>query len=450
MEKVKQFYKKNLVLINNIFGSYAIKGLALLVSFFTLPAYISFFDNNTILGIWFTLLSVVQWILIFDLGLGNGLRNKLVPYLVINDYLSIKKYVSSSYFIIGLICCIAVIIGIPAILMIDWSRVFNISFDIIPSSVLKYSILIVFIGIILQFFLKTILSILYSMKKVALSNFIALMSSVIVLFFVLIGRTGDLSTNLINLSYIKLLSMNVPLIVATLILFKTKLRNSKPELRYVDKTSCLEVIKLGGSFFYIQVALLVINSTNEVIITRLFGPSYVVEYSVYYRLFYLSVTFFSLISNPVWSEVSELYALQDSNKIRSILVKILFLVVIAFAGNLLILLFSQTIFDIWLGSNSIRVNHFYGLVFVIFSSITIFNMSLSIFSNAFNKLVVQVIVYSFGMIVKIPIAIIIARYYPNWISVIMSTTIVLLLYSLIQPRYILKSIKELSYSNKNL
>ena len=48
-------------------------------------------------GIWLTLTSVIGWFAFFDLGLGNGLRNKLAEALAKNDNELARTYISTSY-----------------------------------------------------------------------------------------------------------------------------------------------------------------------------------------------------------------------------------------------------------------------------------------------------------------------------------------------------------------
>ena len=43
-------------------------------------------------GIWATILSFISWIYYCDLGIGNGLRNKLASTIVIGDKEASKKY----------------------------------------------------------------------------------------------------------------------------------------------------------------------------------------------------------------------------------------------------------------------------------------------------------------------------------------------------------------------
>ena len=67
--------ERNLLL--HIALAFGVKGLALLVSFFSMPLYIKYFGNDEALGLWYTILSLLSWVQICDLGLGNGLRNRL-------------------------------------------------------------------------------------------------------------------------------------------------------------------------------------------------------------------------------------------------------------------------------------------------------------------------------------------------------------------------------------
>ena len=77
--------------LKNIANAVVIKGGGIIVGLLTTPAYMDYFSKNEILGIWFTILSVVTWMLNFDLGIGNGLRNRLVEeFACSNDQKIIK------------------------------------------------------------------------------------------------------------------------------------------------------------------------------------------------------------------------------------------------------------------------------------------------------------------------------------------------------------------------
>lgn len=433
VDKIKKLYLSNIELVNNIIGTVLIKGSSLFISLFTMPAYINYFSDQKVLGVWFTILAILQWILMFDLGIGNGLRNKLVPAIIKNDQITIKKYVSSSYFIIGFISIVVLVIGCIFINILNWNKLLNISEVVITSSTLRITVLIVFIGIALQFVLSLILSILYAMQKTALSNLILLISSFLILIYVSTFKTGNTQTDLILLATINILSVNIPLIIATIIIFSSKLKEARPNFKYYDKDYALSILKLGGSFFKIQIALLFINSTNEVMIMRLFGPTHVVDYQIYYKLFFLVVTLFSLITNPLWSAITKAHSNEQYNWIININKVLKIIVIIISIGNLFLLFISQSIVKIWL-DNDFKINNIYALCFLMYSSITMYNTASSCIANGIGDLKCQIKCNILAAIIKIPAIIIGSLVINSWISVIIINSIIILPYGLIQQK----------------
>ena len=135
---IKQFKntnENNKTIVYNTIGAFIVKGGALAISLFTMPAYIRYFDNQQILGLWFTMLSVLSWVLTFDLGIGNGLRNHLVPALVKRDQIKIKKYVASAYLVIGTVVILSIVFSIIFFRFINWNTIFNISSNIVSKNV---------------------------------------------------------------------------------------------------------------------------------------------------------------------------------------------------------------------------------------------------------------------------------------------------------------------------
>ena len=59
---------------------FACKGATMLISFFLLPLTIGYVDSETY-GIWVTISSMAAWLHVFDIGMGNGLKNKFVEWL---------------------------------------------------------------------------------------------------------------------------------------------------------------------------------------------------------------------------------------------------------------------------------------------------------------------------------------------------------------------------------
>ena len=115
-------------------GTFIIKGLSLIVSLFTVTVYLNYFKDQKVLGVWLAIQSILNWILTFDMGIGNGLRNTLTKFIVDDNYDMQKKCISSAYVILGLISLVITILGTLAIGIIDWNTVLNISSEIIAVS----------------------------------------------------------------------------------------------------------------------------------------------------------------------------------------------------------------------------------------------------------------------------------------------------------------------------
>lgn len=77
LKRISNIFDHNRQVIKNMLGAFLVKGASLVVSLILLPMYIRFFNDKTSLGLWYTILSVLNWVTLFDLGLGHGLRNKL-------------------------------------------------------------------------------------------------------------------------------------------------------------------------------------------------------------------------------------------------------------------------------------------------------------------------------------------------------------------------------------
>ena len=93
----------------NVIVMMLIKGLSMLISFLYVPLLYNTFDTTSY-GVWLTLTSLVSWVAMFDVGLGNGLRNKLAESLAQGDNVLAKKYVSTAYvYITILVSCLIIV-----------------------------------------------------------------------------------------------------------------------------------------------------------------------------------------------------------------------------------------------------------------------------------------------------------------------------------------------------
>lgn len=443
LEKFRSLGENDKIVYKNILGAFVVKGFALFVTLYTLPSYISFFNDSELLGLWFTILSLLNWILNFDLGIGNGLRNHLPVSIVSGNTIESKRYISSAYFSIGIIVLL-MCLSFPFVIRdINFNKVLNIDVSIVSSGALYKSIIIVFIGVMLQFWLKLINSVLYALQKSSLNNFLMLCTNVLILAYVKFAPPSNNDNNIIVMAIVHAVAVILPLLWATFYVFRGPLKESKPNLKYVTSVHSKKVLSLGGVFFFIQIAYMVIMSTNEFLITKTSSNSDVVDYQAYYKLFSLGSTIFALTLTPIWSVITKAKAENNLLWVKQTYRRFAGIALLFALCEFILVIFTRPIMYIWLGENNIGdIDIQTCLIFAIFASVMIFISLLSSVANGLGELRTQSICISIGAILKIPLSILLVRYFDSWLGVMAANIICMLIYCLCEPFVLNKYFKK--------
>lgn len=153
----------------NILLSFVIRGVSIFISFYLVRITIGYVGPEEY-GIWTTLSAFVAWFGFFDIGIGNGLRNKFAEALASNNFDLARTYVSTAYAGVAIIFGGIAILFFIAFPFIDWVFVFQSSQDLATS--LKYLILIVFMFFILRLVFGMISVILIADQRPAIGGII--------------------------------------------------------------------------------------------------------------------------------------------------------------------------------------------------------------------------------------------------------------------------------------
>ena len=442
---IKTKIQNNKSIVINVLGAFIIKGLGLIVNLIALPLYISYFNDNAVLGVWFTILSVLNWILSFDVGIGNGLRNHLTVALTNKDYEEGKRLISSSYLVLGALTLFISVVFYIFLPCIDWNSFFNISDSVILADSLMNCIRVTLIGLLISFFLHLVRGMLFSLQLASINNLIHLVTSVLLVAFLFVVQPDNLVEEKLKLiSYAYAILINIPFVVATIWIFLfSELKNCRPSIRYFNKAASNKVLGLGVVFFLIQILYMIITVTNEWFITKFFHPEDTVNYQVYFRIFSLVGSLLLLSMAPLWSAITKAYA----EKKYSWIIKIQkFLYFIAFACIILeiaIIPVLQPLVNLWLKGNSTTIDYFTATSFALYGVITIWIAIQSTIVAGLGKLKIQFWLYLVAVITKIILIVVISNFTERWELVMWATGIGLLPYCLIQPMYIKRLLTEL-------
>lgn len=411
----------------NIVCSLIIKGLAMLVSILIIPAFARYFSQDTAYGAWITVSSVFTWMTMFDFGIGNGLRNYLVKSLSANDDKASAQYISSAYISVGAISLFFAAAGAVLIYFLDWNALLKVPAELISPQTFRIYIEIVYMGVVVHFFFLLINSVCYALQKTFLPSLFALLTQGILLIWLYIPNGTSLETKIIELSATHLLAYNLPVAIATLLLFGKRLRNMRPQLSAYSKDITKQIIRLGSTFFFIQLGLIALNSSNEIYINIFFEAKYVVQYQYYYKLFYVIIILLTLVLQPIWSAITKAYCEGRMSWIRKTYALMNVLAAALSLGSALLALFYQPIADLWLGKGVLTVSPSEIWPFCLFTSMYLFIMVTNSVSNGLGKLKYQTVFMFVGAILKYVIIFIGNRVFDvGWELVIIANVIALI------------------------
>ena len=429
-------------IVINVIYAFGVRGLSMFVGLFTTPMYIRYFNNNELLGIWFTLLSVLTWILYCDMGIGNGLRNKLVAAMQSEDKLEGKRYVSSAYLFICSISLVVVIVLVLLSQFIDWNIVFNVDYQDLDRSTLQLALAILLASIAVQLVLRLITSVLYALQQSFVPGLLNLLTNVLMLAFASIAVKFEFNGSIISMAIAYFFAVNVPLIVATIIVFGITNRNLCPSIKYYKKEYAQSTLKIGGVFLWIQFMALILNSTNSYFVTLFIGNEAVVDFNIYYKIFTLVGTLVTLISTPIWSATTKAQVEGNYQWLRKLFRKFASISALAVLAEFILVIPLQYVFDFWLGESSINVDYRIALIFAMFGSVMIWSSTITCFVNGLGELKLQSIFLTVGAIIDVLFTYIFAKVTNSYVAIVIANIFAFLPYLFIQTAWLIRFLKK--------
>ena len=408
--------------------TFVYRALAIGLSLLLVPLTINFLGIEQF-GIWMTLLSVITWIAFFDVGLGHGLRNKLAEALAVNNISLARAYVSTTCLAITLISLMFFAILALIVPFAPWDKIFNTT--AVGDAELAKVVFVIGTFVLLNFILLLSNPIFFAYQK---ASFAAL-QPVLLNFFVLIAifvLTHYAPGNLFYLAICYGLAMTISSLSLLSYLFK-KHREVIPSVKYIDLGKIKEVTSFGVKFFIIQMAVLIIFATDNMIITQVLGPEHVTPYVVVFKLFSIITIGHTILVTPLWSAYTDAYAKGDIKWIRSVLKKLNLLMIPVIIVVLLLILFARDIISIWVGPE-IQVPYLLVVFMGIFVVISTWSNIYAYFVNGIGKIKPQMYSAILGALINIPLSVYFAKFLDMGISgVILGTIVSLSLFAIIGP-----------------
>lgn len=415
------------------------KPLSMIVSFIYVPIVLNYLGVEKF-GIWSTILSILSWISYFDIGIGNGLRNKLVEKIE-KSKLESKILVSTAYFFITVIIAIIYIIIIIIAKSLNWNSIFGVT-TINESIFLVITVSLTFIC--LNFIISLCKSILYALQQAALVSWMELSIQLINLTLVLLV-SKFITQNLLLMACIYGFSLVFVNMIASIILFY-HYPEIKPSIKFFRFEVGKEITNLGIQFFIIQISALILFTTDNLIISNLYGASDVTPYSTVNKIFSAVFSFYSAIITPLWSSFTLAKSRFDFNWMKKIYKRLHWVMLPFICGTFFLAFLFKDISYLWLKSH---LNYADGLIWIgaIYCILTIWCNTYAAIGNGIGLMRISIFTAVTQAIINIPLSLLFAiEYEMESAGVLLGTVISMGVSAIIMPIFVIRYI----YKNKEI
>lgn len=407
---------RSLRLKKNIIASFCIKGWSALIVFLMVPVTLKCLGeyNN---GVWLTISSIMLWIDNFDIGLGNGLRNKLSVYLAHGETERARSLISSTFVLLSYIIVPIMLILIGLIVMNNNYLLLNIDASKVGN--LDQVLIVTIILICTTFVFKLIGNFYMGIQLPAVSNLlIALGQTLAFIGTYLVYLSGSHS-----LLHIAIVNTAAPLAIYLLAFpytFWYKYPQLRPAISLVNLKEAKAVIGMGFQFFIMQISSLVLFTTSNILISTFFNPAMVTPYQITYRYFSIMLVLFTVICMPFWNATTDAYERGDMEWIRKATVKLRIMTIGILVCMGVMIVLSDYVYSVWIG-NDITIDLHMSIVMAAYIFILIYSMRYSYFINGIGKLRLQLIFTSVAAVLFIPLAYLVVRWTNSviWFMVVM-------------------------------
>lgn len=384
----------------NIVWSFLVKGTSIIISLLLVPITLNYLSDYEY-GVWLTLSSILTWVNYMDIGLANGLRNRLAETFANGNHKLGQIYVSTTFFLLTLIMTVCFLLFLVFQPLIDWSVILNVDPNTVKN--LNTIIVVAFGFFCLSLVFKLIGIILIADQRPATSDLITLIGSalsLLIIYILTLTTQGSLYNVILTFTAIPALI----LLLSYPIIFATKYRYLKPRLNAIKLIHTKDLMSLGIQFFIMQISSIIIFSSSNIIISHILGPEQVTPYNIVFKYFSFITLMFNIAITPMWSATTEAFAKEDFDWIKRGIKSMLKFWLFSVVGIFFMILCSEFIYNIWIGK-LVKIPFTLTLLMGIYSIILLWSVCFSTFLFGIGKLRLQLLNMVFVAILFIPLAV---------------------------------------------
>lgn len=418
--------RKNSILKKNIVSIFFYKLISIVFVYLSVPLLIKALGVEQY-GIWITVFSIFGWIYFLDLGISNSSKNKLT-IAFLNNKKEANEYITTSYICLVFIAiiflsCISVLIS-----FVNISTLLNIQLE---EWYVKTLFFITLFSFVIVFILSIYKQFFYALQKASVVEFSMMLYNGIV-FFLLYFFLNYFKSSLISTTIIYGASNIIVCLIFTYKFFK-KEKKYYFSIKNFKRQKIKELSSISIDFFIIQICVLIILATDNILIITLLDPAEVTSYNNVFKLFQLFLIVSTIIHTPLWPLYTDAYHNNNLNWIKTTIKRLNYLLILLIAAVGLTIYSGPKILALW-----IKEDIFYDpkllLYMGFFVVIRIFGEIYITFLNGIGKIKTQRIISVIAAVVNIPLSIIFVKVFDMGNSgIILATVISMSIYAIVMP-----------------
>lgn len=373
----------------NIAWSLVAKLVSMAVALLSVPLLLSLLGTHQY-GIWATLTSLVAFISLLDLGVGNSMRNSVASLATSNDVLLQAEFIG----FFRLLCLVGVLAAISFSLIVPWLEI---------SSGHSVAAWLLYVPLLLLLPLMLGSNVLQGARATGLQAMLQASGSWS--FFIFIGMFAWLgitpSINSLALSW------SIFYLLALIVVFSLALRTLKLTWSRLLGGSISSLpsgrLRVGLEFLVLQLSSLVLYGLGNVLVFDNLGASEVARYDILNKVFQVGLSLYTIVIGVMWSEIAKSRAAGDAGALTRILRRLALIAVFFSMASVLGALVVPTLVDIWTG-HRIHVETSEALSVAGLVSVQSLAYVGAVFMNAFEQVRLQIILGVVSIILMVPLA----------------------------------------------
>jgi O-antigen/teichoic acid export membrane protein len=379
------------------------RGVSVLVSAASLALAVRYLGKERY-GMWATASTLLSWLALANLGLGQGLTTRISTGLGRSDEGGIARAICSTYVIVTLVVAVLLAVGSVACAAVPWPAVFNVQSATAVAEARPMATIAV-IATVLLLPLSVSGSVLAGYQRLDVVNVISTGSGLLGLAALYAATRAGVSLPV--LAAVVLSPLALAHVANTVWVVRRGLVRISPAL--FSAAEARSMLWVGGQFLVLQAITLIVFEAGALIIAQRLEASEVTPYAVTNRMMMLIVTVCNVALTPLWPAYGEAFARGDRAWVRRVFGRTLRAVGLVWVPLATVLVLAgPTIIRLWAGPAAVpSLSMLVALVFYALS--LVLGMVVAYPLNGIGELSSQLIGGGIMAVLHVPLAFYLCR-----------------------------------------